>query len=185
MLSAVKNYFLTSPGMTKKNVLNLRSFRQKANSKKRTLRRFLTKVEKNLPRHPDKLTAALEKEVWKETDCLECANCCRQMSPTYTNTDIRNISAHLKMTPGDFKSKWLLKDRSGDWINKSTPCQFLDLKTNKCSIYEVRPADCSDFPHLSKKRFKDYIHVHKQNVEYCPATYRLVEKMQEVLSHKN
>lgn len=26
---------------------------------------------------------------------------------------------------------------------------------------------------------KDYVHVHKQNVEYCPATYRIVEKMME------
>lgn len=24
---------------------------------------------------------------------------------------------------------------------------------------------------------KDYVHVHKQNVEYCPATYKMVEKM--------
>jgi len=27
----------------------------------------------------------------------------------------------------------------------------------------------------------DYMHVHKQNIEYCPATYKLVEKMQEAL----
>jgi uncharacterized protein len=23
----------------------------------------------------------------------------------------------------------------------------------------------------------DYIHVHKQNVEYCPATFKMVEKL--------
>jgi hypothetical protein len=28
---------------------------------------------------------------------------------------------------------------------------------------------------------KDYVHVHKQNVEYCPATYRIVEKMMETI----
>jgi hypothetical protein len=27
------------------------------------------------------------------------------------------------------------------------------------------------------EKFTEYIHVHKQNVEYCPATYKLVEKM--------
>jgi Fe-S-cluster containining protein len=166
--------------MTKKVVLNLRSFRQKANRNKRSLRRFLTKLENNLPRTADKVTVELEKEVWKEVDCLNCANCCKQMSPTYSAADIRRISAHLNMTADEFKKKWLYKDRSGDWMNKSTPCQFLDLKTNMCDIYAVRPGDCAGFPHLSKRRLKDYIHVHKQNIEYCPATYKMVEKMREV-----
>jgi hypothetical protein len=53
-----------------------------------------------------------------------------------------------------------------------------------CSIYEIRPSDCAGFPHLSKKRMIDYIHVHKQNIEYCPATYSMVEKMQLKFSEK-
>jgi hypothetical protein len=28
----------------------------------------------------------------------------------------------------------------------------------------------------------DYMHVHKQNIEYCPATYKLVEKMQAAIN---
>jgi len=126
----------------------------------------------------DQQIAVLEKEVWKETDCLSCANCCKTMTPTFTNTDIKRIAAHLGQTPDAFKEKWLKRERGGDrdWLNKTEPCQFLNLKDNKCSIYEVRPADCAGFPHLHRK-FTDYAHVHKQNVEYCPATYRLVEKM--------
>jgi hypothetical protein len=27
----------------------------------------------------------------------------------------------------------------------------------------------------------EYMHVHKQNIEFCPATYRLVEKMEETV----
>ena len=50
-----------------------------------------------------------------------------------------------------------------------------------CSIYEVRPADCSGFPHLAKKKMTEYMHVHKQNVAYCPATYRMVEKLMEMV----
>ena len=87
------------------------------------------------------------------------------------------------MTTQAFSQKWLRKERgTGDWINKSTPCQFLNLKDNKCSIYEVRPADCAGFPHLPKKRMVDYMHVHKQNLEFCPATFKMVEKMQELIS---
>jgi Fe-S-cluster containining protein len=162
--------------------VNLRSFKQKTRYNKSSFRRFLTRLEKNAPKGIENLTAKLEKEVWKEVDCLSCANCCKTMTPTYTPKDIIRISSHLGMTANEFKKKWLRKERnSGDWLNKTTPCQFLNLKNNKCTIYEVRPADCSGFPHLPKK-MKDYVHVHKQNVEYCPATYRLVEKMMQKVS---
>jgi len=53
----------------------------------------------------------------------------------------------------------------------------LNLKDNKCSIYLQRPVDCSGFPHLPKKKMVDWMHIHKQNVEYCPATYKMVEKI--------
>ncbi len=99
------------------------------------------------------------------------------MTPTYTIQDIKRIAVHLEMPVAQLKKKWLKKDSTGDWINKSTPCQFLDLKTNRCGIYEVRPVDCAGFPHLPKKKMTDYIHVHKQNMNLCPATYKMVEKM--------
>jgi uncharacterized protein len=164
--------------MSKKLPVNLRSFKQKARHVKTKMRRFLSKLEKEAPRGLDSEIAKLEKQVWAETDCLTCANCCKTMTPTFTNRDMKRIAAHLAMTVEEFQKKWLRKERGGDrdWLNKTEPCQFLDLKTNMCSIYEVRPADCAGFPHLSKK-FKDFVHIHKQNVEYCPATYRLVEKM--------
>jgi len=162
--------------------VNLRSFRQKARLNKKKLRSFLRKIEKDIPRELDKLTAALTPAVWKEVDCLTCANCCKTMSPTYTQTDIKRIAKHFEVTPAEFTKKWLRKDRIGDMLNKIEPCQFLDLKDNKCSIYEIRPADCAGFPHLPKRKMVDYMHVHKQNIEYCPATYKLVEKMQEALS---
>jgi Fe-S-cluster containining protein len=102
------------------------------------------------------------------------------MSPTYTTKDISRISGFLHMTPAAFKEKWLYFDKKeGDWLNVSQPCQFLDLSTNMCSVYEVRPADCAGFPHHTKRKMIDYMHVYKQNVEYCPATYKLVEKMYE------
>jgi Fe-S-cluster containining protein len=150
---------------------------------RRKYRYFLTRLETTKPKGLAALVKEADKEVWKETDCLKCANCCKTMTPTFTNTDIKRIAAHLKTTPEAFREKWLYKERStGDWMNKKQPCQFLDLKTNKCSIYAVRPADCAGFPHHTKKQFTEWVHVYKQNVEYCPATYRLVEKLYEKLA---
>ena len=161
--------------------IHLRSFKQKARHRKKGMRAFLTRLEKNPPRKLDELTKRVDAEVWQETDCLTCANCCKTMSPTYTLKDIRRIAEHLNMTPKAFKDKWLYQESDGDWMNRSQPCQFLDLKTNMCSIYEVRPADCAGFPHLAKRKMVEYMHVHKQNVEFCPATFKMVEKMQVVV----
>jgi Fe-S-cluster containining protein len=102
------------------------------------------------------------------------------MSPTYTTADIKRISAHLGMRPKDFKEKWLYREKkNNDWMNRSQPCQFLDLTTNMCSIYEVRPADCADFPHFHRRPATDYFYIHKQNIQYCPATMLLIENLKE------
>ncbi len=160
--------------------VNLRSFKLKIYNNKKSLRAYINKLAKAKPRNLDATIKVLEKEVWKEVDCLSCANCCKTMTPTFTPKDINRISKHFNQTPKEFYKKWLKKERNGDVVNKIQPCQFLNLKDNKCSIYAIRPEDCSGFPHLSKK-FIDYDHVHKQNIEYCPATYKLVEKMMVAL----
>jgi Fe-S-cluster containining protein len=166
--------------MTENRMINLRSFRQKARKNRSRFRRFLTKLENHPKRGIGAMVVGLETQVWKEVDCLSCANCCKTMTPTFTPADIRRISKHLSMTQDAFSEKWLKRERGGDrdWVNKTEPCQFLNLKDNKCSMYEVRPADCAGFPHLAKD-FHDYVHVHKQNLELCPASYKLVEKMIE------
>lgn len=162
--------------------VNLKKLRKKFEKNRKTLRYFITRTENDPPINLEILVDKTDKEVWKEIDCLSCANCCKTMSPTYTFQDIKRIAAHLEMRPKDFKEKWLYLDKKdNDWMNTSRPCQFLDLKTNMCSIYEVRPADCAGFPHLVKKPVTDYMHVHKQNIEYCPASMLFVEKMYDAI----
>jgi Fe-S-cluster containining protein len=162
--------------------LNLFLFKKDYNQNKKALRYFLTKIENNPPKNLDEIADKIDKELWAETNCLSCANCCKTMTPTYTFQDMKRISAHFNMKIKEFKAKWLYRDKkSKDWMNVSTPCQFLDSKTNKCTIYEIRPEDCEGFPHLAKKKMVHYIHVHKQNIKHCPATYRMVEKLKERL----
>lgn len=162
--------------------VNLRSFAQKVNKNKTAFKRYLGKIEKKAPKNLYKTLVDIDKEVWQEIDCLTCGNCCKKMTPTFTSKDITRIAAHLDMTTKEFKDKWLYYDeKDGDWMNTKQPCQFLNPKNNLCSIYEVRPADCAGFPHFKKKEPTLYIHVHQQNIQYCPATYRMVEKLMEKL----
>ncbi|MEP6748105.1 MAG: YkgJ family cysteine cluster protein [Bacteroidota bacterium] len=165
-------------------LVNLRSFKQKVRHNRRRFRMFLSRLEKSPHKELKAMTIAADKHAWRETDCLSCANCCKTMTPTFTPEDIKRISSHLDMTGKAFKEKYLYKDkRDGDWMNVKQPCQFLNLTDNKCSIYDVRPADCSGFPHHDKKKMTDYVHVYKQNVEYCPATYKWVEKIMELVKN--
>jgi len=150
--------------------------------KLKPLYRFLNKINKRRPRNLQPKAVKSVENIWDGIDCLSCANCCKSMTPTYTTVDIKRIAGHLNMSTGEMKHRWLKKERgTNNWLNKTTPCQFLDLKTNLCSIYEVRPADCANFPHLNKKRFSDYIHIHKQNIDECPATFKMIERMIELV----
>ena len=157
--------------------VNFRSFRKKLSLYRKTFRSFLNKTTRDAPKGIDKLTPVIEQQVWAEVDCLSCANCCKVMTPTFTPLDLKRISAHFNQTPEAFIKQWLKKDSNKDYVNKIQPCQFLNLSDNKCSIYAIRPADCAGFPHLSKKKWVDYAHIHKQNIDYCPATFKMVEKM--------
>ena len=159
-------------------IVNLRSFRKKVLAYKKSMRSFLTRLENKPPNNLLQLAVYADKEVWQEIDCLSCGNCCKKMTPTFSPKDIKRIAAHLEMTPIAFKEKWLTLDKVGDWNNKKQPCQFFNMVDHKCSIYEVRPADCAGFPHLTKKKVTEYLHVHKQNIQYCPATFKWIEKMQ-------
>ncbi len=159
--------------------MDLKKFAKKAQKKKKPLIGFLKKLDKVVPEDFQTLVAEVDKKVWDDVDCLACANCCKTMTPTYTRKDIKRIATHFGMTPKEFKAKWLYQEEgSKDWMNTSTPCQFLG-KDNKCSIYEIRPDDCAEFPHHNKKPFDDYNDTFIQNVHRCPATFKLVDGLKK------
>jgi len=146
--------------------------------------RFLNRLKRDPPRNLQSIAIKAGNNIWNGIDCLSCANCCKTMTPTYTSADIKKIASYLQISADEMKRKWLKKERgTRNWLNKTTPCQFLDLETNMCNVYEVRPSDCAGFPHLTKKKIVDYLHIHRQNLDECPATFKLVEKMNELVEH--
>lgn len=86
----------------------------------------------------------VDAEVWAETKCLDCANCCRTMTPTFSKAEVKKIATHIGMTYQTYFDKYLKIDEdNGDIVNINQPCQHLNLKTNKCNVYDIRPKDCS------------------------------------------
>lgn len=158
--------------------MDIKEFKRKASRKKTKLKAFLLKLDDIVPHDMPKLVAETDKTVWKDIDCMTCANCCKTMTPTYSPKDITRISRHFGMTTKEFKDKWLEKEEeTGDWMNKKQPCQF--LKNNKCSIYEIRPKDCAEFPHHNKRPFDLYNGTFIQNLDKCPATFTLIERLEK------
>ncbi len=159
--------------------MNLKNFSATAKRNKLKMAKFLKKFDKKFVPNMYAQQLVLNEEVWQKVDCLSCANCCKTMTPTYTKEDLRRIAKYLNTTTKALFDEYLMIDEdNGDTVNKNTPCQWLNAKDNKCSIYEVRPLDCSGFPHHTKKKFDEYNHVYEQNLDKCPATYELIKKMQ-------
>ncbi len=142
---------------------------------------FLSSLAEHPPAHLDDLTMAASQNAWSGIDCLSCARCCRSMTPRFTAADIKRIAVHFRIPSSAVKSRWLTQDKDSSWMGRSKPCVFLNLQTNTCSIYAIRPADCSGFPHLAATPVVSYLDMHRQNLKYCPATVNLVQILQQRL----
>ena len=60
------------------------------------------------------------------------------------------------------------------------PFVFLD-EENACSIYDVRPKACREFPHTDRKKIYQIANLTQKNMSICPAAFEIVEKMKKQL----
>jgi Fe-S-cluster containining protein len=136
-------------------------------------KQFLQRANKNavLKQLPD-----LHEEATNQIDCLQCANCCKSYSPRFKVPDIKRISKHLRMKEGAFIEQYLYLDNEGDYVLQSKPCPFLG-SDHYCSIYEVRPSDCSRFPYTDEDVLLKRPAITLKNVSFCPITFYVMEKL--------
>ena len=128
----------------------------------------------------DNAFAEADEEVFAEFDCLTCANCCKTTGPLFTDGDIERIARHLNMRPGSFTETYLRIDEDGDYVLRSVPCTFLG-EDNRCSIYDVRPKACREYPHTHQKRQHSILHLTEKNIAICPAAEKIVQKVMEAV----
>jgi Fe-S-cluster containining protein len=131
---------------------------------KKTVQR-LSKMKKGAL---DQKMHRLHDEAFEHIDCLACANCCRTTGPLITQKDIERISKHLRLKPGAFVQKYLFIDEDQDYVFKSMPCPFLG-DDNYCSIYDVRPKACREYPHTDRKNQQGILSLTQKNALLCPA----------------
>jgi uncharacterized protein len=150
----------------------------KANAERRSDRNFafLRSLKMKSERAVDRVARELHDEAFSIIDCIRCANCCKTISPLFLKKDIRRIAKHLGMTDADFEATYLQVDEEGDLCLKSLPCSFL-AEDGRCTIYEVRPKDCVEYPHTQKEEFATRTHLHAGNAAVCPAVFWIIEEL--------
>lgn len=157
-------------------MIDLEKHKQEATKQANENRAFLDKLKRKPPRDLDTWAQTHHEAAFDCINCLECANCCKSISPIVIDRDIDRIAKHLRIKPSELIDKHLHLDSDGDYVFKSSPCPFL-MPDNYCMIYEVRPRACREYPHTDRKRFHQITKLTYNNTLVCPATLEVVRRL--------
>ena len=161
--------------------MDLVNLKTQAKLKRKENSRFFKRLKNINSKKLDNSIHTLHNKEFACIDCLECANCCTTTGPLFTDKDIARISKHLKIKPSVFTQKYLKIDEDYDYVLKSVPCTFL-LDDNSCSIYDVRPKACREYPHTDRVKQHQLLNITQKNVEICPAVYNIIEALKRDLN---
>lgn len=159
--------------------MDLDFYKNKALQKRKENQKLLNDIKKKPPKNLDYIVQDAHEETFQEIDCLQCANCCKTTGPLFTEKDIERISKHLKLKPADFEAKYLRIDEDNDKVLQTLPCWFLN-NDNTCTIYEVRPKACREYPHTDRKKIYQINHLTIKNADICPAVVTFLDKLRQL-----
>ncbi len=161
-------------------MIDLQQYKTKAKKQAKYHRAVLEKVKRVKSAEADELFSEAHEEVFKRIDCLQCANCCKTISPIFTSKDIERVAKYKNMTFSQFVECYLRVDEDHDYVLKGAPCVFLE-SDNKCSIYDQRPKACREYPHTDAVKIQKLLALTQKNISVCPAVFEIVEKVGESL----
>ncbi len=159
-------------------MIDLKAHGEKAKLAQKKNKKLAATILKKKPKTLDVVVSELHHKAFEHIACLECANCCKSISPIVTDKDIQRIAKHLKMRPAQFAETFLLLDDEHDYVFKQQPCPFLDAD-NYCSIYDVRPKACREYPHTDREKFYQLLNLSVKNTVICPAVLDVFEGLEK------
>ena len=131
----------------------------------------------------DNLFAKETKEVFAKTNCLDCANCCKNYSPIIEEDEIPRLLKVLGVDSKTFFEDYVEMDDEGDFVFRSQPCPLLDLNSNECKIYDDRPRACRSYPHTNMKSMELHFDLLEKNIDICPAANEIVLRVIEKIEN--
>ena len=154
----------------------IEEWQNKRGSQRKELKSRLKSLKRQNPKNLARVAGEAHEHVFEKYSCLDCANCCKSIPPIVRPADARRISRFLGMKERDFTDQYLGTDDDGDQVMNTSPCPFLQ-DDNTCSIYDVRPRACREYPHTDGDEFVKHLKLHQQNVRYCPAVFHIIEEI--------
>ena len=132
-------------------------------------------------RHSDRRLRRFGEEIGDQIDCTACANCCRVSEVGITDRDVEKLAKFIGVTREEFLRDYTQRDEDGDVILRKTEAGCVFLKDKLCTVYDGRPQNCANFPHLVRgdgsiaSRMWQFV----DRAEYCPIVYNWMEKVKE------
>jgi uncharacterized protein len=132
-------------------------------------------------RHSDRRLRRFGEDIEAQIDCTKCANCCRVSEVGTTDRDVEKLAKFLGMSRDEFLRDFTQRDEAGDLILKKTEAGCVFLKDNLCTVYEARPQNCANFPHVVRGTGSVASRMWKfvDRAEFCPIVYNWMEKVKE------
>jgi Fe-S-cluster containining protein len=132
-------------------------------------------------RHSDRRLRRFGEEIEAEIDCTQCANCCRVTEVGINQRDVEKLAKFIGVSEDEFRRQFTARDDAGAMILKRGEGGCVFLEGNLCSVYEARPQNCANFPHVVRgtgsiaSRMWQFL----DRAGYCPIVYNWMEKVKE------
>src|ERR1039458_4874504 len=126
------------------NLVQIRALAKEKEDENWRFRRFV-KTECDLdPDEMDQQVFETTRRVWAGIDCTACANCCREVRPTFSEEDMKRLAARLGVSPQQFIDAYLqpTEDETNPWETRTTPCPFLRSEEHTSELQSLRHLVC-------------------------------------------
>jgi Fe-S-cluster containining protein len=132
-------------------------------------------------RHSDRRLRRFGEEIEAQIDCTKCANCCRVPEVSITERDIEKLAKFVGATHQEFIRDYTQRDEKKGLILKHTESGCVFLRDNLCTVYEARPQNCANFPHLVRGTGSIASRMWRllDRAGYCPIVYNWMETVKD------
>ncbi len=142
------------------------------------LRRYLKRhnfVERRLK--------AIAADITGQIDCTACGNCCRVATARLIPRDVARLARYFRISPARFEAEYCAHSEEEGLILRRTEAGCVFLEGHLCTIYDVRPSSCEDFPHLVRGAgsFLSRMWEMPDRACYCPIVYNSLEAYKQLL----
>lgn len=138
-------------------------------------RQFLKYRLKWSDRRLDAFVLDILAKVEAAIDCTRCANCCRALTVSLEEDDLVRLAERLGMTPAEAGAVYAGPSELCDRAIAQQPCPLLN--GSLCSVYEARPRDCREYPHLQKGDFRERMWSVLNSAENCPIVFNVQREL--------